>query len=100
MADELTKKTTVRRGQRQLAERRLAEVDTVTIDIEAGGEPDRVKLAQLKLGLEEKLETLKRLDEEIVSLTEIEADVITEIPEADTYSQETYERLVKVEYYL
>ena len=55
MAAELSKKATVRRGQRNVVEKRLKDVEDTLAVVATGGEPDRVSLAQLKLGLEEKL---------------------------------------------
>ena len=73
---ELDKKTLVRKGQRLIAQKRLTKVDEVLDGTAGGAEPNQVRLAQLKLGIQEKLQSLRRLDEEILALTENEADVM------------------------
>ena len=93
----MAKKEIVRRGQRGVVNKRLGEVDASLADVESGGEPDQAKLARLKLALEEKMAVLKRLDEEIIALTQDEEAVITAIEEADDYCQSVYERLVKLD---
>ena len=61
------------------------------------GEPDLVKLAQLKMVLMEKLEVLKQLDNEILNLLESEADITHEIEQSDTFSQRAYMILVRID---
>ena len=94
---ELDKKTLVRKGQRLIAQKRLTEVDEVLDGTAGGAEPDQVRLAQLKLGIQEKLQSLRRLDEEILALTENEADVMREIEEADECMQQIYDKLVRID---
>ena len=50
---------------------------------------DNDKLAQLKLSLHEKLETLKQLDSEVVDLTP-EEGLDEEIEQADDYKDNVY----------
>ena len=57
----LAKKKSIRKGHRGSAVRVVNQVDEIV-----GGGPDLAKLAQLKLSLTEKLETLNRLDQEIL----------------------------------
>lgn len=93
---ELDKKTLVRKGQRLIAQKRLTEVDEVLDGTAGGAEPNQVRLAQLELGIQEKLQSLRRLDEEILALTENEADVMREIEEADECIQQIYDKLVRI----
>ena len=90
---ELDKKTLVRKGQRLIAQKRLTEADGTA----GGAEPDQVRLAQLKLGIQEKLQSLQRLDEEILALTKNEGDVTKEIEEADECMQQIYDKLVRID---
>ena len=60
---------------------------------------DSTKLAQLRLALSEKLETLKNLDSEILDLLESEEDIGREIKQADVFNQRVYETLVKIDRY-
>ena len=59
-------------------------------------EVDKDQLAQLKLSLTEKLDTLKQLDGEILDLTE-EGDLDDEIQQADTYKDNIYQVMVKLD---
>ena len=60
---ELVFNNNVRRGYRRVVTRRVREVDTV---LAADPNPDKVRLAQLKFTLKEKLETLAKIDQEIL----------------------------------
>ena len=95
MADNLAKEI-VRRGQRDIVNKKLGEIDASSADIEAGGKCDQAKLARFKLALEVKMAALKYLDEEIIAITQDEEGVITAIEETDDYCQSVYERLVKL----
>ena len=59
-------------------EKRLKDVEDFLAVAATGGEPDRVVLAQLKLGLEEKLQTLKHMEEEVLALMDDEAEVLAD----------------------
>ena len=87
----LAKKKSIRKGHRGSAVRVVNQVDEIV-----GGGPDLAKLAQLKLSLTEKLETLNRLDQEILELTE-EDNISTEIEQADTFKDRIYTSLVKID---
>ena len=97
MADDLKRKLVVRKGQRSVTDKRLLEADTLLTGMVDVGEPEKVKLAQLKLALEEKLGILRRLDEEILALIEDETDVLANIEEADALTQRIYEQLVRID---
>ena len=51
----------------------IGEVDGLVTAAESGTQPDKVKLAQLKKGLQEQHETLDRLSKDILALVEEEA---------------------------
>ena len=59
-------KRKIRGGHRGSATRMMSAIDALV----AEEEPDAIRLAQLKLNLEEKLNTLTRLDYEILDITE------------------------------
>ena len=65
MVETLVKRKRIRAGHRASATRNISEVEK-TLSAEV---PDNVKLALLKLTLNEKLETLRKLDNDIVDLT-------------------------------
>ena len=73
-AKELARKKKIRAGHRGCATRVMRRIDTLL----AASGTDEQQLAQLKLSLEEKLETLKQLDGEVLDLTG-EDDLETEI---------------------
>ena len=85
-------KKSIRKGRIGSAVRVVNQVD----EIVGEGGPDLAKLAQLKLSLTEKLETLNRLDQEILELTE-EDNISTEIEQADTFKDRIYTSLVKID---
>ena len=67
----------------------------------AEGEPgnkatDPMKLSQLKLSLQEKLDVLKQLDGEILGLVE-EAAVADEIEQSDGFKEEVYTVMVRID---
>ena len=57
---------------------------------------DKSALLQMKLSLNEKLGTLKRLDGEILELTE-DVKVVEEIEQADSFKEDIYQALVRLE---
>ena len=72
MAEALAKKKRVRAGHKASATMTMGKID----DILAADSPDT---SLMKLMLQEKLETIKVLDSEIVELIDNEAAVTTEI---------------------
>lgn len=62
---ELVFNNNVRRGYHGVVTRKVREVDTV---LAADPNPDKVRLAQLKFTLKEKLETVAKIDQEILVL--------------------------------
>ena len=97
MAD-LAKSKRVRAGHKAVVTRRLSEVDNLIEAIRAGGsEAECVKLEQAKRGLQEKLATIRKLDDEIAVQTEDEEALTQSLIEADEFSQRIYEALIKIE---
>ena len=63
----LIRKRKIRGGHRGSATRMMNAIDALV----AEEEPDAIRLAQLKLSLEEKFNTLTRLDSEILDITSL-----------------------------
>ena len=90
-AKELARKKKIRAGHRGCATRAMRRIDTLL----AASGADEQQLAQLKLSLEEKLETLKQLDGEVLDLTG-EDDLETEIQQSEEFKDEIYSAIVKL----
>ena len=91
-AESLTKKRRIRAGHKASATRMIRQVEE-TFRREA---IDLSKLSLLKCSLQEKLETIKILDGDIVDL--IEDDKLTEeIEQADFYKETIYDALLKID---
>lgn len=96
MAEGLTRKRRIRAGHRGSATKILQKVDGLMAGAGPGDTIDTLKLAQLNLSLQEKLETLKQLDNEILELTE-EGDLVNEIEQADSFKEGIYEAIARIE---
>ena len=92
MAEGLTKKKRIRAGHRGSATRMLTQVEGLL----AASTTDVARLSQLKLSLQEKLETLKLLDGEIIDLIE-EDHLVEEIEQADGFKEGIYSAMVKID---
>jgi len=90
-AEALTKKKT-RAGHKASGTRTVRHID----EIVAAEEPDKARLALLQLALKEKLETIKKLDAEIVDLID-EAVLTEEIEQADGYKETLFSALLKAD---
>ena len=84
-------KKRVRAGHRDSAIKILNQVEK-TLAIEP---PNAPKLMLLKMSLEEKLDTLKTLDNEVVDLIEEEA-ALEEIEQVDKFKQSIYAVMIKI----
>ena len=84
MAEDLARKKRIRAGHKASATRMLNQIDGILAD----STPDVSKLSQLKLSVQEKLETLKLLDGEILEL--VGDDLVTEIKTADSFKEGIY----------
>ena len=74
----------------------LTNVSELLSTLEPGPTTDTLKLTQLKLSLQEKLETLRQLDSEILDLTE-EDYLVDEVEQADIVKEEIYTGITKIE---
>jgi hypothetical protein len=96
MAEGLSRKKRIRAGHKASATRILSQLDDVLGAVDPASAVDTAKLTQLKLSLQEKLDTLKRLDEEILELTE-EDKFEDEIKQADSYKEGIYSAMAKID---
>ena len=87
----LIRKRKIRGGHRGSATKTMNAIDALV----AKEEPDEIRLAQLKLILEEKINTLTRLDSEILDITE-DDNVEVEIQEADEFKERVYGVIVRL----
>ena len=92
MAEGLMRKKRIRAGHRGSTTRMLRELD----ELLAADTLKKARLAQLKLSLQEKLDTLKQIDGEIIELTE-EGDLENEIQQADTFKDSVYSAMVRLQ---
>ena len=96
MGEELTRKKRVRGGHRASATRMIGRVNECLAATEPDRPSDTSKLLTLKLNLQEKLETLKLLDGQIVELTE-ESELEDEIEQADSFKEGIHAAMIKIE---
>ena len=96
MAEGLVKKKRIRAGHKALAMRILSQVDELLAAADPASPTDLVRLTQLKLSLQEKLDILKRLDEEILKAPE-EDKVEDEIKQAESFKEGIYSATVKID---
>jgi len=93
MGEELVRKKRVRAGHKASATRMMRAVDEV---LTAGEDLDQARLNQLGMSLKEKLEEIKVLDNEILSLV-ADDELDDEISQADLYKEQVYSTLIKIE---
>ena len=92
-ADELEHKRRVRGGHKGSAKKMLGQLDS-----ELGTTPpDYTKVSQLKRSLEEKIDTIKTLDADILNLVSDEAELASEIELADDFKAVVYAAIIKAE---
>ena len=96
MTEGLTRKKRIRAGHKASATRMLTTVNGLLTTLEPGPTTDTSKLTLLKLSLQEKLETLRQYDSEILDLTE-EDQLVTEIEQADIFKEEIYTAITKID---
>ena len=82
MAENLARKRRIRGGHKASATKIITKVE----ESASAAERDKSALLQMKLSLDEKLEMLKRLDGEILELTE-DGQVVEEIEQADSFKE-------------
>ena len=95
MADA-KKKVNIRRGHRSYVTKLFKTSDELIKGYQPGQELDQ-KLQQQKRILQERLDTLKTLDEQILELVEDETKIATEIEEAADFNERIYECMVKID---
>ena len=88
----VTRKKRIRAGHEASATRMLTQIDTLL----AEESPDLSKLSQLKLSLQEKLETIKLLDGEMLGLID-EEELTSEIEQADAFKEGIYTAVIKID---
>ena len=94
MAEELAKKRTkIQGGHRAYVKRVLDDVGTTLEDY---NQSRKQKLLQLMITLNEKLETLKNLDEQILESCR-DDDIEAEILEAGSFREQVHECLIKID---
>lgn len=93
MTEDLTRKKRVRAGHKASITKMITRVEEML----ASGDPlDPLKLNQLRMSLKEKLQEVKAMDGEILSLVE-DKDVDEEIAQADLCKEKIYSKLVLIE---
>ena len=91
-AEALAKKRRIRAGHKASASRMIRQVEETL-----GKDPvDSTKLSLLKCSLQEKLETLKTLDGEIIDLID-DDKLAEEIEQADAFKETIYEAIIKID---
>ena len=70
MSEGLTRKKRIRNGHKASATRMLTNTNGLLSTLEPGPTTDTSRLTQLKLSLQEKFETLRQYDSEILDLAE------------------------------
>ena len=93
MAEGLARKKRIRAGHKASATKTIGKVEEL---LSSGDVVDNSKFSQLKLSLEEKLETVKRLDIEILDLIE-DVKVVEEIEQADSFKDSIFAAIVRIE---
>ena len=96
MAEVLVKKKRIRAGHRASATRMLHQVEGLLADSTIETPADTAVLSRIKLSLQEKLDTLKTLDGEILDLTE-EENLEDEIGHADLFKENIYTVMINID---
>ena len=95
MPGKLTKNRKIREGQRVHAKKVLASVDEVLTEYD-GSRSAKDRITRLSITLNEKLVTLKALDESILSAVE-DGDIESEVEESENFRGKIHEALVKLQ---
>ena len=93
MAEDLAKRKRIRAGHKASATKTIRQIEEVL----ASESPDQERLSLLRLTLNEKLETIKALDTEVVEYIEGEEALASEIEQADDYKQGVYRALIRID---
>ena len=92
MTDGVARKKKIRGGHKASATRMLSQIDALLREESS----DLSKLQQLRLSLQEKLETLRLLDGEMLDLVE-EGELTSEIEQADAFREGIYTAMIKID---
>ena len=96
MVEGLARKKRIRTGHKASATKTIAKVDEILAAVDTDAAVDKSKFSQLKLSLEDELETIKQLDGEMLELTE-DDKVVDEIEQADLFKEGIYTAIVRIE---
>ena len=96
MAKGLSRKKWIRAGHKASVTRILSQVNNLLAAANPTSTVDTAKLTQLKLSLQEKLDTLRRLDEEVLELLTEKDDFEDEIKQAGSFKEGIYSAMVKI----
>ena len=94
---ELTRLKRIRAGHKSTATKWIGEVDGLATAAEGRTQPDKVRLAQLKKGLQEQHETLDKLNKDILALVEEEAAIGDEITSSQEFKLTIYGAILKID---
>ena len=93
MAEALARKKRIRAGHKASATKTIRQIE----DILASEAPDKERLSLLRLTLNEKLETIKAIDSEIIELIKDDDALASEIEQADDYKESVFNALIKID---
>ena len=88
----VARKKRIHAGHRASATKTITQIDCILLE----DSPDMAKLLQLKLSVQEKLETIKILGGELLDLVE-ESELATEIEQADGFKESIYTAIIKID---
>ena len=91
------KKVKIRQGHRSYVSKIVGNVYKIVHEFEP---TDEAKLRQFQITLQEKLDTLKTLDEEILDGIEEEGEILDEIEDAGKFRERIHGAMVEIEYVL
>ena len=91
-SEGIARKKRIRGGHKSSATRMLTQIDTLLTE----DPPDLARLSQLKLSIQEKLETIKLLDGELLDLVG-EDELTSEIEQADAYKEGVFAAIIKID---
>ena len=89
-AEGVTRKKRIRTSHKALTTKMLTWINALLIE----DPPDISKLLQLKLSIQEKLETIKLLDGEMLDLVD---ELTSEIKQADAFKEGVYAAIIKID---
>lgn len=91
-SEGVARKKRIRGGHKSSATRMLTQINALLTE----DPPDLSKLSQLKLSIQEKLETIKLLDGELLDLVS-EDELTAEIEQADAFKEGVFVAIIKID---